>query len=117
MSKNKRKKIEIDATNMAPGRLASRIASILIGKTKPSFAPHLDVGDKVVILNPSAIHFTGKKLEQKIYRHHSQHPGGLKEIPAKKMMLDPKKVILHAVAKMLPKNRHRTDRLLRISFK
>lgn len=113
-----RKKIEIDAAGMAPGRLATRVATILMGKHKVGYEPRLDQGDKVVILNLEKIEFTGKKLEQKFYRHHSLHPGGLKEIPAKKIMKEnPKKIVLHAVAKMLPKNKLRDGRLLRISFK
>ncbi|MDO9509992.1 MAG: 50S ribosomal protein L13 [Candidatus Magasanikbacteria bacterium] len=113
-----RKKIEFDATNMAPGRLATQIAIVLMGKHKVGYEPRLDKGDKVVVTNLEKIKFTGKKLDQKLYRHHSLHPGGLKEITAKKMMKDnPKKIVLHAVARMLPKNRLRDGRLLRISFK
>ena len=113
-----RKKIEFDATNMVPGRLATQIATVLMGKHKVGYEPRLDKGDKVVITNLEKIKFTGKKLDQKLYRHHSLHPGGLKEIPAKKMMKDnPKEIVLHAVAKMLPKNKLRDGRLLRISFK
>lgn len=113
-----RKKIEIDATDMAPGRLATKIAMILMGKHKVGYEPRLDKGDKVVIVNVEKLKFTGKKLDQKVYRHHSMHPGGLKEIPAKKIMKeDPKKIVLHAVAKMLPKNKLRDGRMLRISFK
>lgn len=116
MSTN-RKKIELDATNQAPGRLAAKMATILIGKHKPGYVPHIDSGDKVVIFNPDKIKFTGKKLDQKIYRHHTLYPGGLKEIPAKKMMEKPTEVILHAVIKMLPKNKLRDNRMKRISFK
>ncbi len=117
MATIKRKKIEIDATGQTPGRLATKIATILMGKHKVTYVPHIDAGDKVVILNVNEIRFTGKKLDQKIYRHHSMHPGGLKEIPAKKMMEDPKQIILLAVAKMLPKNKMRDLRMNRISFK
>ncbi len=113
-----RKKIEIDAAGMAPGRLATKMAIILMGKHKVGYEPRLDKGDKVVILNVEKIKFTGKKLDQKLYRHHSNHPGGLKEIPAKKIMKEnPREIVLHAVAKMLPKNKLRDGRLLRISFK
>lgn len=117
MSAIKRHKIEIDATGMAPGRLATQIAMALMGKNKVKYVTHLDMGDKVVVLNHKFIRFTGKKLDKKIYRHHSMHPGGLKEIPARKMMEDPKKVIIRAVEKMLPKNKMRSDRMNRISFK
>ena len=113
-----RKKFEIDATDMAPGRLATQIARILMGKHKVGYQPHLDKGDKVVVVNVGKLKFTGKKLDQKVYRHHSMHPGGLKEIPAKKIMKEnPQKIVLYAVAKMLPKNKLRDGRLLRISFK
>ena len=113
-----RKRIEIDATGQAPGRLATKIATILIGKHKPGYVPHKDEGDKVVILNAGEVRFTGKKLEQKLYRHHSMHPGGLKEVPAKKIFKEnPRQVILHAVEKMLPKNKMRTARMMRISFR
>lgn len=113
-----RKKFEIDAAGMAPGRLATKIAMILMGKHKVGYEPRLDKGDKVVIINVDKVKFTGKKLDQKVYRHHSNYPGGLKETPAKKVMKeDPKKVVLYAVTKMLPKNKLRDNRLLRISFK
>lgn len=112
-----RKKIEIDASGQAPGRLAAKIATVLQGKHKTNYVPYLDSGDKVVILNAGAVKFTGKKLAQKVYRHHSMHPGGLKEIPANKIMENPQKAILLAVAKMLPKNKMRVERMKRISFK
>ena len=114
----KRKKIEIDATNQAPGRLATKIAMILMGKHQPGYEPHIDSGDSVVVTNVDKMKFTGKKLEQKVYRHHSMHPGGLKEAGAKKMMQeDPKFVLRHAVSRMIPKNKTRNARMLRISFK
>lgn len=112
-----RKKHIIDAAGLAPGRLASKIAGLLMGKHKVSYVLHLDKGDKVVVTNAAKIFFTGKKLEQKEYRHHSMHPGGLKETPAKKVMLEnPEEVIRHAVARMIPKNKHRTNRLKRLTF-
>jgi len=114
---NRRKKIELDAAGQTPGRLATKIATILMGKHKPGYVSHIDSGEKVVILNADQIHFTGKKIDQKLYRHHSMHPGGLKEIPAKKMMEDPAKLIASTVEKMLPKNKMRTARMNRISFK
>lgn len=113
----RRKKIELDAAGQAPGRLATKIATILMGKHKVGYVPHIDQGDKVVVVNADKIYFTGKKLFQKVYRHHSMHPGGLKEIPANKMMQNPPAVILHAVNKMLPKNKLREARMNRISFK
>lgn len=114
----KRQKIEIDATNQAPGRLATKIAMILMGKHKPGYIPHIDSGDSVVVFNVDKMKFTGKKMDQKVYRHHTMHPGGLKEVGAKKMMKEnPRFVLRHAVARMIPKNRTRKSRLLRISFK
>lgn len=114
----KRKTIEIDATGQAPGRLATKIATILMGKHKVKFTPHIDYGDKVVITNYDKIVFTGKKLEQKLYRHHSNHPGGLKEVQAKKIMAEkPQEAIRSAVIKMLPKNKLRDQRMIRLHFK
>jgi len=113
-----RKSITIDATGMAPGRLATKIAMILMGKDKTTYTPHLDEGDKVVIENVSLMRFTGKKIDQKVYRHHTNFPGGLKEIPAKKMITEkPEEVVRLAVAKMLPKNKLRDSRMKRIYFK
>ncbi len=115
---SKRKTIELDATGQAPGRLATKIATILMGKHKVKFTPHIDYGDKVVITNYDKIVFTGKKLDQKLYRHHSNHPGGLKEVPAKKIMAEkPQEAIRSAVIKMLPKNKLRDQRMIRLHFK
>jgi len=112
------KKHEIDATAQHPGRLATQIAMFLMGKHKVTYDPHIDNGDKVIITNVDKVVFTGKKLEQKEYRHHSMHPGGLKEAPAKRVIKqDPTKVITLAVVKMLPKNKFRTNRMKRLSFK
>ncbi|HSR88919.1 MAG TPA: 50S ribosomal protein L13 [Candidatus Udaeobacter sp.] len=114
----KRKKISIDASGQVVGRLASRIAMILLGKNKPDYTPHIDSGDKVEITNIGEIRFTGKKMMTKGLRHHSMHPGGLKTKMVKELIKeDPKEILLHAVSKMLPKNNTRTRRLLRISFK
>lgn len=118
MTTVKRKIHEIDATHQAPGRLATKIATLLIGKHKVDFTPHIDAGDKVVVLNTEKIHFTGKKLMQKEYKHHSMHPGGLKITGAKKMLTEkPKEIIRLAVIKMLPKNKHRDNRMKRLTFK
>ncbi len=118
MAHLKHKRHEIDATAQAPGRLATRIATLLMGKNKPTYTPHIDNGDKVVITNVSGLVFSGKKLEQKKYRHHTMHPGGLKETPVKKVVKEkPQEVVRLAVAKMLPKNKFRTNRLKRLSFK
>lgn len=117
MARIKHHKHEIDATGQAPGRLATRIALLLMGKNKPAYESHIDRGDKVVITNADKVVFTGKKMVQKVYRHHSMHPGGLKEIPAKRIMKDPKEAIRHAVEKMLPKNKFRPNRMKRLQFK
>jgi len=98
-----RKWYVIDATDKTLGRMASQVATILRGKNKPTFTPHVDTGDFVIIINAEKIHLTGKKLEQKLYRHHSLYPGGLKEVPYKKMMeTKPELVITEAVRRMLP---------------
>ena len=118
MTKISRKTIEIDAANQTPGRLASKVAMILMGKNKVGYVTHIDSGDKIVIKNIEQIYFSGKKLEQKVYYHHSLHPGGLKIIPAKKVLKEnPREVLRHAVLRMLPKNKMRTARMLRLKFK
>lgn len=115
---HKRKTITLDATDMAPGRLATKIATILMGKHKADFTPHTDMGDKVLVTNAALVRFTGKKIDSKVFRHHSNHPGGLKEIPAKKMLKEnPEKVIQTVVMKMLPKNKLRDLRMQRLAFK
>jgi large subunit ribosomal protein L13 len=101
----------VDATDQVLGRLATRVARILIGKDKPSFTPYLDSGDHVVVINADKIRMTGNKVEQKIYYSHSGYPGGLKEVPAKR--LRPVKVdwmVREAVLGMLPKNKLRARR-------
>jgi large subunit ribosomal protein L13 len=114
----KRQKITIDASGQIVGRLATRIAMILMGKNKPNYRPHIDTGDKVEINNIGEIRFTGKKMETKGLRHHSMHPGGLKTKMVKELIKeDPKRILIHAVGRMLPKNNTRPRRLLRISFK
>jgi large subunit ribosomal protein L13 len=96
----------IDADGKVVGRLASRVASILRGKNKPIFTPHVDTGDYVVIVNADKVRFTGNKLEQKAYYHHSGFIGGIKKETAKDIMKEsPERIILSAVRGMLPKNR------------
>jgi large subunit ribosomal protein L13 len=100
-----RKWYVIDAEGKVLGRLATEVASILRGKKKPIYTPYVDTGDFVIIINADKVVLTGKKLEQKYYRYHSGHPGGLKEIPYEKLMAaKPEKVIELAVKGMLPKN-------------
>jgi large subunit ribosomal protein L13 len=94
----------IDADGLVVGRLASRVAMVLRGKDKPTFTPHVDTGDFVVIINAEKIRFTGRKLDQKTYYRHSGYPGGLKKEVAKDVMNDsPERIIISAVKGMLPK--------------
>ena len=96
----------IDASDKTLGRLATRIASLLMGKHKPIFSPHLDTGDFVVVINADKVHITGNKAKQKLYYRHSGYPGGLKSISLEKMMqTNPTRVIEHAVNGMLPHTR------------
>lgn len=96
----------IDASDKTLGRLATRIASFLMGKHKPIFSPHLDTGDFVVVINADKVHITGNKAKQKLYYRHSGYPGGLKSISLEKMMqTNPTRVIEHAVNGMLPHTR------------
>jgi large subunit ribosomal protein L13 len=99
----KRKWYVIDATDKTLGRMASQVASILRGKNKPTYTPHVDTGDFVIIINAEKVHLTGNKLEQKLYRYHTGYPGGLKEIPYKKMIENkPELIIEEAVRRMIP---------------
>jgi large subunit ribosomal protein L13 len=100
-----RKWLVIDAKDKVLGRLAVESARILRGKHKPQFAPHMDTGDFVIIVNASKVRLTGRKLEQKTYYHHSGYQGGLKETKAGKMLKqNPDRLIRLAVRGMLPKN-------------
>jgi len=100
-----RKWYVIDAEGKPLGRLATEIARILRGKHKPTFTPHMDAGDHVIVLNCEKVLVTGKKDTQKMYRHHSQHIGGLKEVSFKDMIQrKPDRIIYLAVRGMLPKN-------------
>jgi len=96
----------IDAEGETLGRLATRIASVLRGKHKPTFTPHMDMGDHVIVVNADKIVLTGAKGEQKLYNSHSGYPGGLRSVPFA-TMLDrrPTQVVEKAVTGMLPKNR------------
>ena len=95
----------VDASTMPLGRLAARIAQILMGKHKPTYTPHTDTGDFVVVTHASKTVLTGKKAEHKVYRHHTQWVGGLKEISYAQMLeRHPDRVIRLAVRRMLPKN-------------
>ncbi len=103
-AKVERKWYVVDATGYTLGRLASEVAKVLRGKNKPVFTPHIDTGDYVVIVNAEKIKVTGKKLDQKIYYHHSEYVGGMKETTLREMLAKkPEKVVELAVKGMLPK--------------
>ena len=105
-SEIERKWFVVDAEGKVLGRLATRIASILRGKHKPIYTPHLDVGDHVVVLNAEKVYLSGRKLQHKQYRWHTGYIGGLREVSAEKMLrTHPERVIEWAVQGMLPKNR------------
>lgn len=104
---------KIDAKNRILGRLAVETAILLRGKHKPNYLPYLDQGDKVIVFNTDKIKVTGRKLKQKIYRHHSGYLGHLKETPLEKLLeRDSREVIRRAVYNMLPKNKLR-DKMIR----
>jgi len=100
-----RKWYVVDAEGKTLGRLATEVAAILRGKHKPTFTPHVDTGDHVILLNASKIHLTGNKLNDKIYYRHSMHPGGLKQRTALEMRTKfPERMLEGAIKGMLPKN-------------
>ncbi len=114
----KRQKHEINAAGRAVGRIATEVAMILRGKNKPDFSPHVDSGDFVTILNASQVKFTGKKLVQKDYYHHTLYPGGLKRTPMKKVFEEkPEEILRKAVFGMLPKNNLRNEMMKRLTIK
>ncbi len=96
----------VDAEGQTLGRLASEVAKVLSGKCKPIYTPHVDTGDHVIIINAEKIVVTGKKADQKLYRHYTGYVGGLKEISYKDLMIKkPEDILMHAVKGMLPKNK------------
>ncbi len=105
----------VDATNKVLGRLAGQIALRLRGKHKPSYTPHLDTGDFIIVINAEKVRLTGRKLDQKMYYRHSGYLGGLKSMTARQMLeKKPEEVIRLAVKRMLPKNklaRHQLKKL------
>lgn len=116
-SEIKRNWYVVDATGKVLGRLASRIARVLIGKHRAQYTPHIDSGDFVVVINADKFRVTGKKMTDKIYYSHSMYPGGLKKISLELMLeKHPERVIYHAVSGMLPKNRLRARRLKRLKI-
>lgn len=105
----------VDADGQTLGRLASEVAKILSGKTKPIYTPHVDAGDHVIIINADKVVLTGKKLDQKMYRYHTGHPGGLKETKYRDMMINkPEVVVTHAVKGMLPSTKLGTQMLTKL---
>ena len=99
------------------GRAATEIAKLLVGKDKPTYTPHVDGGDYVVLINASKVEVTRNKENTKIYRWHTGFPGGLKEISFKRLLVrSPERIIQRAVGNMLPKNRLRKDRMARLKI-
>ncbi len=104
--KAERKWYVVDAENQVTGRLCAEIATILRGKNKPSYTPHADTGDYVIVINADKVRFTGHKWEQKEYKNYSHHPGGLKTTMADEMLVKhPERIIERAVKGMLPKTK------------
>ncbi|KIO44474.1 MULTISPECIES: 50S ribosomal protein L13 [Porphyromonadaceae] len=102
----KKEWVLIDAENEVLGRLASKVAKLLRGKYKPSYTPHVDCGDNVIIINVEKVQLTGKKLTDKQYIRHTQYPGGQRiSTPQQLLAKHPERIIEHAVKGMLPKNR------------
>ena len=109
---------KLDATDQSPGRLATEVATLLIGKRKVSYQPHIDMGDIVEVANAGKMKITGKKLDQKEYIRHTGYPGGIKRTPMKKLMdEDPGEVLRKAVRNMLPVNKLRKERMKRLHIK
>lgn len=101
-----RKWFVVDATDLVLGRLSTEVATLLKGKHKPTYTPHVDCGDYVIIVNADKVALTGNKLDDKLYYRHSEYPGGLKSRTAKRMLeLQPQKVLEKSIRGMLPKNR------------
>lgn len=111
----KREKHHLDANGEILGRLATKIARLLIGKHKRTYSPHLDSGDFVVVTNAKEVLVTGKKEKQKTYYRHSGYPGGLKAERLEELRArNPKRIVEYAVWNMLPKNRLRKNRMARL---
>lgn len=106
LSEIERRHYVVDAEGQVLGRLATRVASLLRGKGKPNYSPHLDTGDYVIIVNAAKVELTGKKLDQRTYFSHSGHPGAGKHVTVRKVMeTRPQEVVRRAVRGMLPKNK------------
>ncbi|CCQ89882.1 50S ribosomal protein L13 [Nitrospina gracilis 3/211] len=101
-----KKWVVVDAADQPLGRVASKVAAIVRGKTKPIFTPHVDTGDNVIVINAAKVKLTGRKWEDKIYYHHTGWPGGIKSATARQVMdKQPKELLKNAINGMLPKNR------------
>ncbi len=101
-----RKWYVIDAEGETLGRMASKVASVLRGKNKPTYTPHVDCGDYVIVINADKVAVTGKKRKEKVYKHHTGYPGGLRQLTFEEMMVKhPTEVVRHAVKGMLPKGK------------
>lgn len=108
----------IDAEGKTPGRLATEIACLLMGKQKPNFLSHVDAGDYVQVVHAAKMRLTGKKMEQKVYHHHTTYASGLRTIGLKALWSkDPSQVLRRAVSRMLQKNKHRSERMKRLIVK
>lgn len=105
----------IDAKDAVLGRMASKVVTLLMGKHKVDYAPQMDMGDYVVVINASEVKVTGKKEEQKVYYRHSGYPGGFKEIAYSKLKKEqPEKIIELAIKRMLPTNKLKDKRMARL---
>ncbi len=112
-----RKTYKVDASGKILGRLASDIAMHLMGKTDPAYQAHIDAGDFVEVTNVALMKVTGNKMDQKVYHHHTNHPGGLKTKSLQQLWdKDPAEVLKMAVSRMLPKTKARTARLIRLKI-
>lgn len=101
-----RKWYVVDAEGKTLGRVASQVATVLRGKNKPTFTPHVDCGDYVIVINAEKVEVTGKKRKEKIYKHHTGYPGGLRETTFDKLIeKKPEEIIRHAVKGMMPKGK------------
>jgi large subunit ribosomal protein L13 len=100
----KKQWVVVDAAHQTVGRLATEVARVLRGKHKPTFVPHLDTGDCVVVINAEKVKFTGNKMKDKFYHHHTGYIGGIKSISAENMLVKhPERILEHAIRGMLPK--------------
>ncbi len=107
----------IDATDQTLGRMATRIATLLMGKHKASFVPNADMGDRVEVVHAALVKVTGRKADQKVYKHYTGYQGGLKEVPYLRLQKErPEEIIRKAVLNMLPHNRLRAPRMKRLKI-